>query len=179
MLLDFGLARHARLPDLAGEEFDRPMGTGAYIAPEQALGVRDEPRSDLFALGVILYSLATGQLPFGNPQTPGGFRKRLYQEPVPPRAIEPSVPPWYQEIVLRCLEPEPAMRYATAAQVAYDLLHPDQVAVGERGQRLRRSGLAARMRREPRRFSCMAIHSSILNPKTSAMTAVSVLRIQS
>lgn len=147
VLLDFGLARHSRLPDLAGEESDRPMGTGAYIAPEQVLGVRDEPRSDIFALGAILYALATGELPFGNPETPRGLRRRLYEDPVPPRARVDSIPPWYQEIVLRCLEPEPRDRYATAAQVAYDLLHPDQVAVGERGYRTRRSGPGTRLRR--------------------------------
>ena len=60
MFLDFGLSRHAELPDLLGEESDVPMGTGPYIAPEQIVGDRGEPRSDIYALGIILYELATG-----------------------------------------------------------------------------------------------------------------------
>ena len=68
VLIDFGLSRHDQLPDLIAEEFDGPIGTGPYIAPEQVLGERGDPRSDLFALGVILYFLATGERPFGEPQ---------------------------------------------------------------------------------------------------------------
>src|SRR5215467_2019603 len=61
VLIDFGLSRHDQLPDLVQEEAEGPVGTGAYIAPEQVLGERADPRSDLFALGVILYLLATGK----------------------------------------------------------------------------------------------------------------------
>jgi nucleotide-binding universal stress UspA family protein len=147
VLLDFGLARHGRLPDLVGEEFDRPLGTGAYIAPEQVRGVRSDPRSDLFALGVMLYELATGALPFGNPTTPYGYRRRLWSDPVPPRARRPELPPWYQQITLRCLEAEPGARYATAAQLAYDLAHPEQVAIDEHGTRTRRMPPMARLAR--------------------------------
>ncbi len=75
VLIDFGLSRHDQLPDLMGEEAEGPVGTGAYIAPEQILG----DRSDLFALGVILYFLATGDRPFGEPQleieTSGNLRE--------------------------------------------------------------------------------------------------------
>ena len=62
VLIDFGLSRHDQLPDLMGEEAQGPVGTGAYIAPEQILGNRSDLRSDLFALGVILYFLTTGDL---------------------------------------------------------------------------------------------------------------------
>ena len=68
VLIDFGLSRHDQLPDLIQEEAEGPVGTGAYVAPEQVLGDRSDPRSDLFALGVILYFLATGDRPFGEPQ---------------------------------------------------------------------------------------------------------------
>ena len=68
VLIDFGLSRHDQLPDLVAEEAQGPVGTGAYISPEQVLGERGDPRSDLFALGVILYFLATGERPFGEPQ---------------------------------------------------------------------------------------------------------------
>ncbi len=85
VLVDFGLSRHDRLPDLLAEEFRLPMGTAPYISPEQVMHVRNEPRSDLFGLGVLLYHLATGERPFGNPRTVRGLRVRLYRDPVPPR----------------------------------------------------------------------------------------------
>ena len=141
VLVDFGLARHAHLPDLLAEEYRNPMGSGPYISPEQVLGVRWDPRSDLFALGVVLYQLATGEYPHGAPTSQGGLRRRLWHMPMSPRRIRPEVPEWMQEVILRCLEAQAANRYASAAQVASDLTHPDQVTVSERGRRLRRPGL--------------------------------------
>jgi nucleotide-binding universal stress UspA family protein len=147
VFIDFGLAHHAHYPDLLAEENRNPMGSAPYISPEQVLGVRSDPRSDLFALGAMLYEFATGRFPFGSPSSPAGLRKRLYADPVPPRALRPDVPDWLQEIILRCLEPDANHRYATAAQVAFDLAHPDQVVVTERGRRLQRFGLGTRFRR--------------------------------
>lgn len=141
VLIDFGLAHHGELPDLLAEEFRLPMGTGPYMSPEQVLGVRSEARSDLFALGVTLYHLATGKRPFGNPGAVAGLRRRLYRDPVPPRALRPDCPPWLQEIILRCLEVEPAARYGTAGQMAFDLQHPAQVALTGRAARTRPDAL--------------------------------------
>ena len=147
VLVDFGLSRHDRLPDLLAEEFRLPMGTGPYISPEQVRGLRDDPRSDLFALGVMLYHLATGERPFGFPQTVRGLRRRLWRDPVPPRAHVPDLPPWLQEVILGCLETDPAQRWQTAAQVALLLRHPEQVPLGPRAGKRRRDGLRARWRR--------------------------------
>ena len=140
VLIDFGLSRHDQLPDLMGEEAKGPLGTGAFIAPEQILGDRSDPRSDLFALGVIVYVLATGEWPFGEPQMLANWRWRLWRDPVAPRGRNVAVPPWLQEIILRCLEVDPAARYATAAQLAFDLQHPDHVALTQRATRLRHDG---------------------------------------
>jgi nucleotide-binding universal stress UspA family protein len=140
VLIDFGLAHHAHYPDLLAEEWRRPIGSAPYISPEQLFGVRCDPRSDVYALGVTLYELATGQLPFGSPSSPGGLRTRLYRDPVPPRRIVPALPEWLQEVILRCMEVDAARRYPAASQVAFDLANPDQVAVTERGRRLRRAG---------------------------------------
>ena len=147
VLIDFGLATHAHYPDLLAEEIQRPVGSAPYISPEQVLGDRTDPRSDIFSLGVVLYELATGELPFGSPGSPSGLRRRLYQEPVPPRARNPAVPEWLQEVVLHCLEPGADNRYSSAALVAFDLTHPDQVTVTDRGRRMRGASIATRFRR--------------------------------
>ena len=126
VMLDMGLACSDQLPDLMQEEFRLPFGTAPYMAPERLLGVRNDPRSDLFALGVLLYFFTTGIRPFGETETMYGMRRRLWRDPVPPRKLRPDYPPWLQEIVLRCLEIEPAWRYPTAAQLVFDLTHPDR-----------------------------------------------------
>ncbi|MBI5067766.1 MAG: universal stress protein [Deltaproteobacteria bacterium] len=145
VLIDFGIAHHGHFPDLLAEEFRRPMGSAPYLSPEQVLGARDDARSDLFALGAVLYELCTGRMPFGSPTSPAGLRVRLHRDPVPPRALVPGLPEWLQEVILRCLEPDAADRYATAAQVAFDLGHPDQVTVTSQGRRTRRLGVGKRM----------------------------------
>ena len=140
VLVDYGLSRHAQLPDLLAEEFRIPMGTYPYIAPEQFLHCRDDPRSDLFALGAMTYALATGKLPFGSPEKLRGVRKRLWRDPVPPRAHRPEIPEWLQEIILRALEVDPMRRYQSAAQMAFDLAHPAQVKLTARARKLKRDG---------------------------------------
>lgn len=147
VLVDFGLSRHDHLPDLLEEEFTLPMGTGPYISPEQVQFVRHDPRSDLFALGAMLYHLATGERAFGNPSSVRGLRRRLYVEPVPPRAIRATLPPWLQEVILRCLEVDPAKRYQSAAQVALDLQQPDQIPLTARAERLQTSGMVRQLKR--------------------------------
>ncbi len=140
VLVDFGLSRHDQLPDLLAEEFTIPMGTFPYIAPEQYLRSRDDPRSDLFALGAMIYELATGKMPFGAPDKLKGVRKRLWRDPVPPRALRPELPEWLQEIILKALEVDPAHRYQTAAQMVFDLTHPAQVKITARGRKLAADG---------------------------------------
>ena len=147
VLLDFGLSHHERLPDLMQEEFRLPFGTAPYMSPEQLRGFRNDPRSDLFALGVLLYFFSTGVRPFGESETLRGMRRRLWRDPVPPRGLRDDYPPWLQEIVLRCLEIEPAWRYPTAAQLAFDLSHPTQVKLTKRSERLKRDPLTTVLRR--------------------------------
>jgi len=87
VLLDFGFSRHAHYPDLLGEEQHFAAGSAAYVSPEQLQDDRSDSRSDLYALGVLLYELATGEPPFGEPATLTGMRDRLWRAPVPPRAL--------------------------------------------------------------------------------------------
>ena len=147
VLLDFGLSFHAHYPDLLAEETRHAVGSPAYMSPEQVVGVRGDPRSDVFAIGVMLYELATGELPFGAPTSRGGLRQRLWMDPQPPRARRPDLPEWLQEVILRCLEPAAAERYPSAAHLAIDLTHPDQVQVTERGQRLKGTGAGTHIKR--------------------------------
>lgn len=147
VFIDFGLSRHLQLPDLLAEESDLPMGSAPYMAPEQVLGRRTDPRSDLFALGAILYEWLTGEFPFGNPTGQNGLRQRLWSDPKPPRALRPDCPPWLQEIVLRCLQVDPEKRYPSAAQLGFALQNPDQVKLTALANKSERDGLGTRIAR--------------------------------
>ena len=85
VLVDFGLSRHDLLPDLLDEQFEVPLGTGPYMSPEQVRHVRNDPRSDLFALGVMLYHFTTGQRPFGLPDNLSALRLSLIHISEPTR----------------------------------------------------------------------------------------------
>ena len=147
VLIDYGLAHHRDLPDLLQEEFRLPYGTAPYMAPEQVMGIRSDLRSDLFALGCLMHFFATGVRPFGDPQKLRGLKQRLWRDPVPPRKHNPDIPPWFQEIVLRCLEVKAGRRYPNAAQLAHDLRHPDQVQLTARAERRERDGFFAVLKR--------------------------------
>jgi serine/threonine protein kinase len=146
-LIDFGLAHHANFPDLLAEEQRYAAGSAPYVSPEQVLGTRSDPRSDIFSLGVVLYELATGKLPFGVPQTLAGMRDRLWLDPVPPRMRTHDMPPWLQEIILRCLEPDADDRYNSAAHLAFDLRRPTQVALTARASKSTRAGFLTQAKR--------------------------------
>jgi eukaryotic-like serine/threonine-protein kinase len=147
VLIDFGLSHHNQLPDLLQEEFRLPYGTAPYMAPERLLGVRDDPRSDLFSLGVLLYFFTTGVRPFGESETMPGMRRRLWRDPVPPRKLRADYPAWLQEVVLRCLEIEPVWRHPTASQLAFELGNPDQIKLTARSERVRRDPISTVLRR--------------------------------
>ena len=145
VLLDFGFAHHAHFPDFLAEEKRFASGSAPYVSPEQLTGSREDPRSDIFALGVVLYELATGKLPFGVPDTLNAMKNRLWASPVPPRALVPTIAPWLQEIILCCLEPYPTSRYQTAAHVALDLRNPGQVLLTARATRIERAGFMVQL----------------------------------
>ena len=179
VLVDYGLSRHEHLPDLLEEEFSLPMGTGPYMSPEQVQFIRNDPRSDLFALGVMLYHFTTGERPFGAPTSVRGLRKRLWIDPVPPRALRPDCPPWLQEVILKCLEVQPDKRYQTAAQLALDLQQPDQIVLTRRSERMARSSQWTRLKRwffalgaEPQETAPSA--TEVLNRSSIVMAAVDV-----
>lgn len=174
VLLDFGLSHHDHLPDLMQEEFRLPFGTAPYISPEQLLGNRCDPRSDVFALGVLLYFFSTGVRPFGEAETMRGMRRRLWRDPHPPRELRSDYPPWLQEIVLRCLEVEPAWRHPTAAQLAFELSHAGQIKLTKRSERLRRDPLRTVLRRRFKDGSTRSIAAPAAAPQISAAPIVAI-----
>lgn len=145
VLIDFGIAHHASLPDLIDAAFGEAAGTAAFVAPEQVRELRSESRSDIYAIGVILYLLATGHYPFGRTNLLS-VKRRLFEPPAPPRVHRPDLPPWLQEVILRCLEIRPEHRYTTAKQVAHALTHPESVHLSARAHRVRPADWLTRLR---------------------------------
>lgn len=176
VLIDYGLSRHDQLPDLMDEEFRLPYGTAPYMAPEQVYGIRSEPRSDLFALGALMYFFSTGVRPFGDPQSLKGLKKRVWRDPEPPRTLNPMVPPWLQEIILRCLAPDPEVRHPTAAQLAFDLMHPEQVVLTPRAAKAARDpwAVVTKRRFHPESFDPSRLLARRMATRLSAAPIIAV-----
>src|ERR1700731_3615687 len=133
-LIDFGIAANAKSRRLTFAKLSQTMGTPDYISPEQVKGKRGDSRSDLYALGVILYEMLTGKVPFSGENAFLIMNDRLLNNPVPPREIDPSITPELQEIIYRALERDPKNRYASARDFAWDLEHLDKVGVAVRAE---------------------------------------------
>ena len=128
-LLDFGLAKV--LGDAAegseaptAEHLTRPgstLGTLAYMSPEQARAERLDARSDLFSLGVVLYEMATGRLPFEGKSTAEIYKGILAETPASPTHLNPAVPTKLEEVILKALEKDRGLRYQHAAEIRADL----------------------------------------------------------
>jgi len=131
-LIDFGIAGDAGARRLTYANFTAALGTPDYISPEQVKGKRGDGRSDIYSMGVILYEMLSGKLPFSGPSPLAAMNDRLLNYPTPPRVAEPSISPQLQEILYRALERDPRNRYANAHDFAWDLEHMDQVGVEDR-----------------------------------------------
>jgi len=131
-LIDFGIAANVGSRRLTFAKFSQTMGTPDYISPEQVKGKRGDARSDIYALGVMLYEMLTGKVPFTGPNAFVIMNDRLLNNPVPPRELDPTISPQLQEIIYRALEREPSKRYPSAREFAHDLEHRDKVGVADR-----------------------------------------------
>ncbi len=143
-ILDFGLARQTRdgaasldsgLSTEAHTQAGTVMGTVPYMSPEQALGKPVDARTDIFSLGVVLYELATGRLPFAGDTANQTIDRICHATPEPIASLNRKVPQALERIVAKCLEKDPERRYATAKDLRVDLRNL---------QRDRESGAAAR-----------------------------------
>lgn len=117
-ILDFGLASSAELgASLAGEL----MGTPRYMSPEQAESLPLDHRSDLYALGLLIYEMVTGDLPFESNTVMQAMYQRVTQAPKNPKLLNPELPDYFCKIILKCLEKEPDKRYQHASEILKDL----------------------------------------------------------
>lgn len=148
-LIDFGIAASAGARRLTFAKLSQVMGTPDYISPEMVKGKRGDYRSDLYAVGVMLYEMLTGKAPFTGSNAFVIMNDRLLNNPVPPREIDPQISPQLQEIIYRAIERDPKNRYASAHEFAWDLQHQDQIGVAERPElhewKRRRSPLIRRV----------------------------------
>jgi eukaryotic-like serine/threonine-protein kinase len=131
-LIDFGIASYARSRRLTFGSQSQMMGTPDYISPEQVCGKPGGARSDIYALGIMLYEMLTGKTPFRGSNPFAVMNDRVLNNPIPPRELDPSISPQLQEVIYRALRRDPAARYATADEFAWDLEHLDQVQVADR-----------------------------------------------
>jgi len=131
-LIDFGIASAGGARRITFTRLAGTMGTPDYISPEQLDRKPGDARSDVYALGVMLYEMLTGTVPFTGPNPFAIMNDRLLNNPIPPREIDPKISPQLQEIIYRALERDPANRYASAQEFACDLEHQDEISAAER-----------------------------------------------
>jgi len=129
-LIDFGAAGQAAGKRITFTSISQLTGGSEYISPEELKGKRGDARSDIYAVGLILYEMVAGRKPFPNSDP---FDRSL-NHPVPPRAINAAISPQLQEVIYRALEREPKNRYANAHDFARDLEHLEQVGVADRAE---------------------------------------------
>ena len=117
-VMDFGIARAG---NTTMTQTGSVLGTAHYVSPEQAQGRALGPSSDLYSLGIVLYELTTGQLPFDADTPVAVALKQVNEEPVPPRRINPQIPEALEAVIMRALQKDPSARYASADEMRADL----------------------------------------------------------
>jgi serine/threonine-protein kinase len=137
-LMDFGIALDATLRKMTWSGLSQTVGTPDYMAPEQVSGKRGDARTDLYALGAILYEMLTGQVPFPADNVYAAMRAKLESRPRPPRELRPEIPLALEEVVLHALERAIHRRPESALELREVLAHPSSVVLTDRAGRPRR-----------------------------------------
>jgi eukaryotic-like serine/threonine-protein kinase len=133
-LIDFGIAMDEAARRLTWFGLSAPIGTPDYMAPEQVRGRRGDVRTDIYALGTILYQMVTGELPYAGGNMHALMRRKLNEDPRPPRDAFPGIDPKIEEIILHAIERTPRERYASAKEMLDDLEDPSRVELRDRSQ---------------------------------------------
>lgn len=122
-LMDFGIAKLTGEGSQGQTQTGMVMGTPHYMSPEQAGGQSSaiDARSDIYSLGVMMYQLATGKLPFKGESFAETLVAHMTQPPVPPRQLKPDIPPAWEAVILRTLEKRPDDRYQSTRELAHDV----------------------------------------------------------
>jgi len=131
-ILDFGIAMDEAARRLTWFGLSPPVGTPDYMAPEQVRGKRGDVRTDVYALGTMLYEMITGGLPHDAGNAHAMMRAKLSQAPRLPRELLPSLDPKVEEIIMHAIEREPRERYATAKDMLDELRNPEAVVIRDR-----------------------------------------------
>jgi serine/threonine protein kinase len=134
-LIDFGISASQGARRLTFSKLSNAMGTPDYISPEQIKRKRVDGRSDVYALGVILYEMLTGHTPFNGDNPFAVMNDRLVNDPIPPRELNAEISVEMQEIIYRALERDPEKRYSGPREFALDLAHPEKVDAIRRAER--------------------------------------------
>jgi serine/threonine-protein kinase len=123
-IMDFGIARVSEVKGGAASGLTTDgtvMGTPDYMPPEQAQGQPADFRSDIYSLGIVLYEIFTGSLPFKGDTSMATVIAHIQQPPRPPRNLNARIPEDLEALILKCIEKEPSARYAKVADVLKDL----------------------------------------------------------
>jgi len=140
-IIDFGLASCHSLPDLLALDLQNPQGTPWYIAPEQLLGERSDTRCDIYSIGMLFYEMLTGQLPWPRSSKVRIARRRLRNDPAPPRYYNPDIPPQIQAIILRAVSRHADDRYPSIEEMRHDLKYWNQLPVTPKGQAIKKPSI--------------------------------------
>ena len=144
-LLDFGVAHVETARRLTVSGLSASIGTPDYMAPEQLRGRAGDGRADVFALGTMLYEMITGRLPYAGSDWEERLRAKRLEDPVPPSAHAPGLPPALDAVVMKAIAPDVAQRYPTAADLLADLRHPPPVVPAAAPPLVRRRRIDVRL----------------------------------
>ena len=118
---DFGIAKITNVPSATITSFGSTMGSVHYFSPEHAKGGYTDEKSDIYSLGVVMYEMATGKLPFDADSPVSVALKQIQEDPVPPIDVNPNVSPALNQIILKALQKSTALRYQNATEVISDI----------------------------------------------------------